>query len=253
MTTDKTGRIVWHDLFTTDRPRSMSFYESVAGWHYVTEHATDFAWGGGEKDFVLALLGDEAGAGFAEAPAVMRDEWVAYVEVADVDVAAERAVELGGKVVKPPFEVPGVGRNCLLRDPLGALIGIALSRHSFPLPERQFGPEIYVARETDFPEAFYAGLFGWRELAGDAGGSCSAVRDANDREVAVCVRANTSFDADGVWVPNLKVAAKGASVDDAEVLGAQGIMDEVALSDKASCTILRDPNGALFALATPET
>jgi len=43
MGTDKTSLIVWHDLFTTDRQRAISFYQSLAAWEYVTEHATDFA------------------------------------------------------------------------------------------------------------------------------------------------------------------------------------------------------------------
>lgn len=134
MTADKIGRIVWHDLFSSDRQRSMAFYRRVAGWTYVTEHATDFAWGGGEKDFVLALLDGEAGAGFAETPNALPDGWTAYVEVADVDASITTAERLGGTIIRRPFEVPGVGRNALIRDPLGALIGLSLSRHDFPAP-----------------------------------------------------------------------------------------------------------------------
>ena len=47
MTTDKTGRIIWRDLFTQDLKRSMAFYEQAAGLSFQIEHATDFAWGGG--------------------------------------------------------------------------------------------------------------------------------------------------------------------------------------------------------------
>lgn len=134
MSGDKSGQIVWHDLFSTDRQRSMIFYERVAGWSFAVEHATDFAWGGGEVDFVLAKLGDEAGAGFVETPNGMSDGWIAYVEVPDVDAATGRMERLGGEVVRPSFDVPGVGRNALARDPLGALIGISQSQHTFPTP-----------------------------------------------------------------------------------------------------------------------
>ena len=160
MINDKTGRIVWHDLFTGGRQGAMAFYERVAGWTYQIEHATDFAWGGGEKDFVLALLDEEAGAGFAETPPELSNGWIAYVEVRDVDATVARVEGLGGTIVRHPFEVPGVGRNALVRDPLGALIGISLSRHSFPAPQKQFGPEVYLS-DTGFPEAFYKSLLGW--------------------------------------------------------------------------------------------
>ena len=90
MTQSKAGQIVWHDLFTSDRACSMAFYQHVANWTYEIERATDFAWGGGEKDFVLALSGDEAGAGLAETPPEQEDGWIAYIEVPDVDVAVKR-------------------------------------------------------------------------------------------------------------------------------------------------------------------
>lgn len=155
--TDKIGRIIWHDLFTSDLKRAMDFYNTVAGWTYTVEHATDFAWGGGEKDFVLALLDDEAGAGITETPPELTDGWIAYVEVRDVDAAATLAEELGGSIIRAPFEVPGVGRNALLRDPLGAIFGISLSRHSFPAPQRQFGVEAYQGFGNPFPKDFMNG------------------------------------------------------------------------------------------------
>ena len=119
MTHSKAGQIVWHDLFTSDRKRSMDFYRHIADWTYQVERATDFAWGGGEKDFVLALLDDEAGAGFAETPPEHENGWIAYIEVPDVDAAVKHVDALGGEIVRKPFEVPGGGRNALVRDPLG--------------------------------------------------------------------------------------------------------------------------------------
>ena len=85
------------------------------------------------------------GAGIAETPEGLDDGWIAYVEVSDVDATAVRAAALGGEIVRPPFDVPGVGRNALLRDPLGALVGLSLSRHDFPVPKRQFGEELYLS------------------------------------------------------------------------------------------------------------
>ena len=175
MATDKIGQIVWHDLFTADRPRSMAFYESLADWQYAIEHATDFAWGGGQKDFVLALGGGEAGAGFAETPPGFENGWIAYVEVGDVDAAATLAETLGGIVLRPPFEVPGVGRNALIGDPLGAVIGLSLSRHGFPAPRRQFGQELYLTDGAPFPETFYAKLFDWHVKPSIGDGLAAAI------------------------------------------------------------------------------
>ncbi len=50
--------------------------------------------------------------------------WIAYIAVDDVDAAVDRALELGGKVLLPPTDVPGIGRAAVLKDPQGAPFGI---------------------------------------------------------------------------------------------------------------------------------
>ncbi|WP_299324419.1 VOC family protein [Parasphingopyxis sp.] len=246
MTTDKTGRIVWHDLFTSDRRRSMAFYERIAGWRYEIEHATDFAWGGGEKDFVLALSDNEAGAGFAETPPALPNGWIAYVEVADVDASAAAAKRLGGTIVRDPFEVPGVGRNALLRDPHGALIGISLSRHDFPVPERQFGVEVYLSAAPAFPMEFYAQLFGWEAgplSDGEQDGRCIA--GPSGEKVALYLPDEPPSGTQAIWIPSLKVTEPQAALDDAKTLGAT-VLGQGKPSDGHA--FLRAPDGAAICL-----
>ncbi|MCE8005922.1 VOC family protein [Aestuariivita sp.] len=245
MNDSKTGQIVWHDLFTQDRPRAMAFYKGVAAWSYQIEHATEFSWGGGEQDFVLALLKGEAGTGFAPAPSELGSGWVAYVEVEDVDATVVLAQTLGATVVRPPFEVPGVGRNALLRDPLGALLGISLSRHAFPVPRQQFGPEHYLT-DAAFPEAFYTGLFHW------TGGSPlgEAVNDRlidgpSGRGVARHVVETPPDDVGAIWVPSLWVADPLKSAAAAQALGGEVITDRPARQAGAGDLLLRDPAGSL--------
>ncbi len=46
--------------------------------------------------------------------------WEALIAVGDVDAYASRVAELGGTVIEPPRDVPGIGRACLITDPMGA-------------------------------------------------------------------------------------------------------------------------------------
>lgn len=242
MTTDKTGRIVWHDLFTPDRPRTMRFLQAIAGWDFVTEQATDFAWGGGQKDFVLACAGDEAGAGLAETPPGMPDGWIAYVEVADVDAMARCVPTLGGTVVRPPFDVPGVGRNALIRDPLGALLGLSLSRHDYPVPQRQFGAETYLSGTGVFPAEFYRHLFGWTICAQ------GVISGPSGTDVARTLHDTPPGDARAIWVPGLRVADPGAARQAGEALGARRLSDPPADPAPGHRVVLRDTGGACFCL-----
>ncbi len=50
--------------------------------------------------------------------------WNVYFNVESVDDTAAKVVELGGKVVAPPFDVPGVGRMAVLADPQGAMFNL---------------------------------------------------------------------------------------------------------------------------------
>ena len=245
----KTGRIVWHDLFTGDRHRLMSFYQRVAGWAYKTEHATEFAWGGGEKDFVLALSGDEAGAGFAETPPELTNEWIAYVEVPDVDAAATLAEKLGGTIVRRPFDVPGVGRNALLRDPLGALVGISFSRHSFPVPRRQFGVEIYLSSAPTFPQEFYSPLFNWKISSPPVGEFVgNVIVGPSGEAVARQLLGTAPTKAQAVWIPSIKVAHPSVSLRDAEALGGVSFSQMLAKTTQQDAAFLRDPDGAMLCL-----
>jgi uncharacterized protein len=49
--------------------------------------------------------------------------WMAYLAVDDVDRRVEKAVNAGAKLMMPIFDVPGVGRIAILREPGGAGVG----------------------------------------------------------------------------------------------------------------------------------
>ncbi|MGD9487164.1 MAG: VOC family protein [Calditrichaceae bacterium] len=51
------------------------------------------------------------------------DHWVTYVHVNDLDDAVARVRTSGGKVLRAPWEVRGVGRVAWIRDPGGAEMG----------------------------------------------------------------------------------------------------------------------------------
>ncbi|MEM7774850.1 MAG: VOC family protein [Pseudomonadota bacterium] len=246
---DKIGRVVWRDLFAADRSRAVSFCEDLTGWTFVTEHARDFAWGGGEKDFVLAISENEAGAGFVETPDGLRDGWVPYVEVTDVDATAEMAARVGGIVVKEPFDVPGVGRNCLLSDPFGTYVGISQSRHAFPVPKGLFGVDCYLTEATVFPGDFYARVFRWIFSTASLGNPGATVTTLSGEEVAEHIGSNADLSARSAWVPTVKVSDVSVARTLAEASGATRLDLHDGVSASASRLFFRDPGGVAFSLS----
>ena len=244
MTKSKQGQIVWHDLFTKDLDIAKSFYADIAGWRYVTEHAQDFSWGGGEKDFVLALSDGEAGAGFIDLVKDRPGDWIPYVEVADVDRAADLAANLGGDVARPPFEVPGVGRNCLLHDPLGAPVGISLSRHDFPAPTRQFGPEYYLMGSGDFPARFYRQLFGWEVASHHRPPTRARSVKLADTQIAAIAPYTDNAGSSAQWIPSVRVGVLSDALAPIRALKGKILATRFEDALSVNCALVQDPNGA---------
>ena len=82
----------------------------------------------------MVKVGGEAVGGMMTAPpecaAGMPPAWGVYVTVEDVDATARQVEELGGKLRRPPEDIPGIGRFVVLQDPQGATLCAITYRQS---------------------------------------------------------------------------------------------------------------------------
>ncbi len=53
--------------------------------------------------------------------------WFDYIEVDNVDKRADAFAATGGAVLRPPFDIPNVGRIAVVKDSSGAVMGIMTS------------------------------------------------------------------------------------------------------------------------------
>ncbi len=109
---------IWHELVTPDQAASGAFFRHLFGWE---SHEVDAGIFGTytlfQKDGedIAGMMNPTAGSPANQAV------WHAYFAVDDIDDCARRAVELGGRVLVPPHDVPDVGRICSVTDPRGAV------------------------------------------------------------------------------------------------------------------------------------
>jgi predicted enzyme related to lactoylglutathione lyase len=118
----KHGAFGWIELLTPDAAGAKEFYAKLFGWSLRDEPA------GGMAYTVIRQDGNEVG-GIMTIPDEVRQmgvppHWGIYVTVDDVDAVAVKAGQMGGKVLKPPMDIPGVGRFCVLMDPQGAVLQV---------------------------------------------------------------------------------------------------------------------------------
>ncbi|MBK1613707.1 glyoxalase [Rubrivivax gelatinosus] len=116
------GAFSWNELLTGDPERAAGFYAGLFGW---SVEAQEIA--GGTYRVVKTADGTAVGGIMGippDSPPGMPPHWGSYVTVDSVDDAIAKAEALGGTVIVPPMDIPGVGRMAVLRDPTGAAVNV---------------------------------------------------------------------------------------------------------------------------------
>ena len=116
------GSFCWNELMTTDPDRAETFFRELVGWE-----AEPMSMPEGGTYRVMKRSGKPVGGIMAMPPGMpagVPPHWGSYLEVDDVDATVRRAVDLGGKVYKEPFDIPGVGRIAVIADPTGAPLSL---------------------------------------------------------------------------------------------------------------------------------
>jgi uncharacterized protein len=115
------GTFHWNELMARDVAAAKKFYADTIGWTYDGMPMPD------GKTYWVAKMGDQPVAGLFDISGPdykgMPDGWMPYLAVDDVDARAKKAAAAGARMMKPAFDVPGVGRIVILMEPGGAGIG----------------------------------------------------------------------------------------------------------------------------------
>jgi predicted enzyme related to lactoylglutathione lyase len=114
------GSFVWNELMTNEIEGAQRFYRDTIGWSF---EPMKMDWG----TYWIAKSGDKNVGGMFELTSPDFDgvpnSWMSYLAVDDVDARVAKAKKAGGKLMRPIFDVPDVGRIAILMQPDGA--GIA--------------------------------------------------------------------------------------------------------------------------------
>jgi len=114
------GTFCWNELITSDVEGAKRFYEETVGWSF-----SQMPMPGGT--YHLASVGGQPVAGIVSPVDLglsgVPPVWFAYLEVDNIDERLARARAAGATVTREPFDVDGIGRIAILRQPDGATVG----------------------------------------------------------------------------------------------------------------------------------
>src|SRR6476619_4714255 len=115
------GKFCWNELNTRNIEREKRFYADTLGWSFEEMPMDE-----GGSYWIIKMNGEDIGGMFDISDPYFKDmpeSWLAYIAVDDIDGRVARAKQAGARVMKEPFDVPGVGRIAILTAPDGAQIG----------------------------------------------------------------------------------------------------------------------------------
>jgi predicted enzyme related to lactoylglutathione lyase len=249
------GTFSWVDVVTTETAAAKSFYRGLFGWEMDDEDT------GAGAVYTMCRIDGDAVCGLFEMSDDMRADgvpsnWTSYVSVTDAEAAAGRADELGGAVVRQPFDVPGAGRVAVLKDPFGAVFAVWQPGARIGAERvNEIGCLCMNELATIDPEgarSFYERLFGWTTEVIDTGPDGPPMVFAH-----VDGRLNASFSppAEGEvpphWRPYFAIESTDAAVERVSELGGKVLLGPTA-HPHGSIAVALDQQGARFALYAGE-
>jgi uncharacterized protein len=118
--TNVEGTLCWADLSTSDVPTAEKFYSDLFGWKMMRDEHD-------KSGYVHIQNGEQFIGGLP--PSEHRNpnvppHWLLYFQTSNCDVTADKAKELGGKVLLAPMTMENVGRMAVITDPQGAAFSI---------------------------------------------------------------------------------------------------------------------------------
>ncbi len=244
------GMFVWRELMTDDVDRARRFYGELFAWTWKAEPM------GGGHVYWMASAGDrQVGGMMAKPPGPpMPSAWSSYVLVHDVDAAARRCAEAGGRVLKEPTDIPEVGRFAVLADPWGAVLfpyrptSDESTPPPMPPPAGTFCWETLVTADPKGAVAFYGKVLGFG--TGKTPSGDGIVFTAGDFMVADVQPARPG--SPSYWATYVAVQGAEASRDRAARLGGKVLVPRIDVPKVGIVAVIADPSGAALGLFQAE-
>jgi len=244
VTVHRPASFCWIELATIDPAAARAFYPALFGW---TAH--DLPIGPDDPYTIFRNEGRDAGAMHGHttgAPA----NWLSYIAVDSVDQTVVQANGLGAAVLAGPMDVFDSGRMAVLADNQGATFAIWQARQHVGVAVRDEPNALcwneLQARDLEAARQFYPALFGWRIKESDD----YTEWHLGENAVGGMMPFDAPGDAPSHWIPYFAVNDCAAATSKTISLGGSAQVSCVDIEHVGRFSVLRDPQGAVFAVIT---
>ncbi|QQS40375.1 MAG: VOC family protein [Acidobacteriota bacterium] len=252
----RVGGILSADIAVPEHERELSFYSNVL------TSGDDPLW---REDLMNNLGMSIIGLGeripeYDQLPL----QWMPHIQVADVAVSAERALDLGGSELIRGKDDDGNSQWAVLLDPNGAAFGIVpvVSADEIPSAEGDASGSAGCIAWLDLtvPDAsatrdFYRRVVGWSvedvgmEDGGERYADYNMLGDDGNPAAGICHARGVNVGLPSVWMIYLPVGDLAESLRRVKEEGGKVIMATKGKDGKYAYAAIQDPVGASLALA----
>jgi len=248
----KPGTFCWVELATSDGEAAKKFYTELFGWT-----ANDNPMGPDMVYTMLQLNGKDVGALYKMQSEMTSQgippHWLSYASVNSADDSAAKAKELGGTLMKGPFDVMDFGRMAVIQDPTGAVFalwqpGTQKGAGVVNVPNSLCWNEL-ATPDTAKAGEFYTELFGWAKDTKDMGGMSYTSFMNGDRPAGGMYSPTPEMgEIPPNWLAYFAVDDADAKLAKANELGATTIAPAMDIPGVGRFAVIQDPQGAVFGI-----
>ncbi len=233
------GRIVWHDLLTSDLRVAGDFYEKLFGWQIDYMEYSAIARNNGKRV-----------AGILELPKKddnLRAMWIPSVSVLNVDRTLGLVEDNGGKVLRGPIDMDKRGRAALVRDFQGSDFVLLTAKGGDPIQtEAKVGDWLWDEIWTDNPvktKDYYIAVLGYDSVV-PAKDDYSVFM--KDEQWIAGIRHLPQDTEELIWIPVVRVSDPESVAMQVESLGGNVVITPDQAPSEGSTALISDPTGALL-------
>ncbi len=248
------GTPTWIDLATTDVSGAESFYGGILGWEadriptgdtfYSMQRVRELDVAG-----IFEQQDDQKASGMPPA-------WNTYIAVDDVEAATARVKPAGGMVIMEPFDVMDVGRMSVIGDPTGAVVSLWQSKGNprAPLDAEHGAVAWNELTSTDAPKsrAFLTEVLCVTHDSVPGFGDYTMMMAGGAPVAGIVQRTDEMPETSTPWLVYFMVDDCDAAFEQATSSGGTVIVPPMDIPP-GRFSILKDPQGAAFAVITPNS
>ena len=249
--TTLTSKFVWFDYVVQDVAKATGFLGEL--FHWKTQ---EIPFGGGVTYTMLSVDGEGIG-GILKTPpgAPPEAHWLAHLRVANAKTASDKAVQLGGKLLKPAAKMGDFGTMAIVADPLGG--AFALWEPTKPTeeagdfkgkPNNWIWNELYTG-DVAKSVAFYTAFAGFTEEKMPMKDGTYHILNAGGKGRAGVMKSPMPMPQS--WLPYVQVTSVDDTVAKAKKLGANVHVAGEDVPGVGRIAVFSDPQGGMLGLLQP--